>query len=315
MEITKQKEIIANLREIAKTQGMDYFAIAPQRRWKGAPEQHRPRDLLHQCESVIVMGKKIPEGALESNSLAYDRGERNGILAYMIFGYNKVNEFLNEVLFDMVYYLEDVEERTVYACPASTPRDEYAMMGVMSNRHSAVAAGIASFGWNGLAMTWDAGPRVRYCVLLTDIDFDESLYTPVQEPDSLCDRSKCRVCIDVCPVHAFPENDAWEFEIDGKKIRYAKLNRPRCRTGVTGLSAGSAGRMNAVIPDDVSKVEDWLNIAKYDNRWNRLERVASMCGRCMTTCPVGQTKIEPNVIDRMVRLQPMPEDGDEIKAK
>ncbi len=311
MDITKQKEIIARLREMAKKEGMDYFAIAPQRRWNGAPAGHHPKELLPQCESLIVMGKKIPEGALESNSLAYDRGERNGILAYMIYGYNKINEFMNNVLYQMVYYLEDEEGRTVYAPPASTPRDEYDMMGVISNRHSAVAAGIACFGWNGLAMTWDAGPRVRYCVLLTDIAFDESLYTPMQEPDRLCDRKKCRVCIDVCPVHAFPEEDAWELNIDGKIIHYAKLNRPRCRTGVTGLAAGSAGRMNAVIPDDVSKVEDWLAIAKHDNRWNRMERVASMCGRCMTTCPVGRTKIEPNAIDLMVRLQDPPGQGKE----
>lgn len=261
------------------------------------------------------MGKKIPEGALESNSLAYDRGERNGILAYMIFGYNKVNEFLNEVLFEMVYYLEEKEHVTVYAPPASTPRDEYEMMGVISNRHSAVAAGIASFGWNGLAMTWDAGPRVRYCVLLTDIDFDESLYTPMQEPDALCDRTKCRVCIDICPVHAFPEKEAWELHIGDKTIHYAKLNRARCRTGVTGLAAGSAGRMNAIIPDDVHKVDDWLAIAKHDNKWNRMERVASMCGRCMSMCPVGRKEIEPNAIDLMVRLQDTPKKTPEFKNK
>ncbi len=305
MDIVRQKQIATTLRGIARSRYMDYFSIAPAERWDGAPEQHRPRDFLKQCKSVIVMGRKIPEGALASNSLAYDRGERNGILAYMIYGYNKINESLNDVLYEMVYYLEDEEAREVYACPASTPRDEYAMMGVISNRHSAVASGIASFGWNGLAMTWDAGPRVRYCVLLTDIEFDASLYTPMQEPDSLCDRSKCAVCIAVCPVDAFPEKDAWEFKIGDKSIRYAKLNRARCRTGVTGLASGSAGRMCAVIPDDVSTVEDWLDIAKYDNRWNRLERVASMCGRCMTTCPVGRIKLEPNDIDKMVHLQPI----------
>lgn len=306
MDIQKQKEVIARLREIAANQGMDYFAIAPQRRWRGAPEQHRPQDIYPGCQSVVVMGKRVPKGALEANSLAYDRGERNGILAYMIFGYNKINEMMNETLFEMVYYLEDQVHRGVYACPASTPRDEYDMIGLISNRHSAVAAGIACFGWNGLAMTWEAGPRVRYCVLLTDIAFDETLYTPMQEPGRFCDRSNCRVCIEICPVHAFPDDDAWEFEIDGKKIRYAILNRSRCRTGVTGLAEGSAGRLQAQIPDNVSKVEDWLEIAKHDNRWNRMERVASMCGRCMTMCPVGMRRVKPNEIDYMTHLQPMP---------
>ena len=62
MEFSKQLEIVEHLREIARTQGMDYFSVAPQHRWRGAPEQHRPRDLLPQCESVIVMGKKSPRG-------------------------------------------------------------------------------------------------------------------------------------------------------------------------------------------------------------------------------------------------------------
>ena len=109
-------------------------------------------------------------------------------------------------------------------------------------------------------------------------------------------------------AESFPENDAWEFDIGGKTIRYARLNRARCRTSVTGLSAGSAGRMQAVIPDDVGVVDDWLAIAKHDNRWNRLERVASMCGRCMTMCPVGREKIEPNEIDRMTALRPFKDD-------
>jgi epoxyqueuosine reductase QueG len=49
-----------------------------------------------------------------------------------------------------------------------------------------------------------------------------------------------------------------------------------------------AGRFQERIPEGkVNKVEDWLAIAVKDDQWNRMEGVASMCGRCLTTCPAG----------------------------
>ena len=272
------------LRQVAKANQMDYFAAAPVERWKNAPVEHRPADFLPGAKTVLVMGRRIPRGELAANTTAYDGGVREGIFSYMTFGYNKLNDLLNQALYEVGLTLEEQLGANVFFIPASTPRDEYAMMGVMSNRHAAVCAGLAAFGWNGLAITPDYGPKVRFCQIITDVEMP---YDDMLEPNSVCNREKCRICIDVCPVQAFPETDAHEFTIDDKRIRYAKLNRPRCRTGVTGLAKGSAGRLQAEIPPSVDRVEDWLEIAKGDNRYNKIERVASMCGRCMIMCPVG----------------------------
>lgn len=280
------------LRQIALENQMDYFAAAPVNRWDNAPAEHRPKDFLPDARTVIVMGKRIPQGEIASNTLAYDGGIRDGILSYMIFGYNKLNDVLNLALYHIGLYIEDELGAKAFFIPASTPRDEYAMMGVMSNRHAAVIAGLAVFGWNGLAITPDYGPRVRFCQIITDLEME---YDEMLEPDSICDRSKCRICIDVCPVHAFPETDAHTLDIDGKIIRYAKLNRALCRCGVTGLAAGTAGRLQADVPEKVDNVEQWLELAKTDDKWNRMERVASMCGRCMTMCPIGRGKTRSNI--------------------
>jgi len=50
-----------------------------------------------------------------------------------------------------------------------------------------------------------------------------------------------------------------------------------------GFETGIAGAG----PGQWDKVEDWLAIAVKDDQWNRMERVASMCGRCLTTRPAG----------------------------
>ncbi len=273
------------LKEIAFENQLDFFGIGSVDRWAYAPVGRRPNDLLPEAKSVAVMGIKIPKAAIESNHRAYEDGLKHGIFSYMVFGYNKLNEVMDKTAMKVANHLEKKAGSKALLIPASAPRDEYLMMGMMSNRHSAVCAGLAEFGWNGLALTPEAGPRVRWVQVVTSCELEPD---PLYNGPRLCHRNKCRVCIDVCPVKAFSEKEAHELVISGRTYRYSKLNRPRCRCGVTGLASGTAGRLQAVIPENsVNKVEDWLAVALKDDPYTRIERVASMCGRCMTKCPAG----------------------------
>ena len=270
------------LRQIALSEGADYFGVAPVSRWTHAPEGHRPTDLLPTAKSVIVIGIKIPQGAIESNNRSYE-GKRHGIFTYMIYGYNLINDVLNKATSKMYDYLEEQGINT-FPLPASTPRDEYKMEGVMSNRHAAVCAGLADIGWNGLALTPKDGPRVRWAPLILETELPAD---PLYNGPKLCDRSTCRVCIDICPVSALPEEDFVQIKIEDKTYNYGKLKKPVCRCGVTGLAKNTPGRLQADIPADIPNVEGWLKIASTDIIWNQMERVAAMCGRCLTQCPVG----------------------------
>lgn len=273
-----------DLKTIAFENHLDFFGVGSVDRWANAPAGRRPMDLMPDARSVIVMGIKIPEGSIESNRRAHEDNLRHGIFTYMLYGYNKLNEVMDKAALKVGGHIQRAVRGQVFFIPSSIPRDEYLMMGVMSNRHSAVAAGLGEFGWNNLVLTPEVGPRVRWVQLITNHEIEpDALYNG----SKLCDRSNCRVCIDVCPVAAFSESETVDFDIGGKTFKYGKLNRPLCRTGVTGLADGTAGRLQEVIPEGVSRVEDWLAIAFRDNRWNRMERIASMCGRCMITCPVG----------------------------
>jgi epoxyqueuosine reductase QueG len=270
------------LRDIAIEGGADYFGVAPVSRWEHAPEGHKPTDFMPSAKTVVVLGMKIPKGAIESNNRAYE-GMRHGIFSYMIFGYNLINDVFNKLTSKMARYLEK-EGVKVFLLPASTPRDEYKMEGVMSNRHAAVCAGLADMGWNGLALTPDNGPRVRWAPFIIDAELEPD---PLYSGPKLCDRSQCRVCLDVCPVQALPEEESVQIQIEDKVFTYGKLKKPVCRCGVTGLAKGTPGRLQAEIPNDIESVEGWLKIASKDIVWNQMERVAAMCGRCLTQCPVG----------------------------
>ncbi|NPV26177.1 MAG: epoxyqueuosine reductase [Firmicutes bacterium] len=213
----------SELREIAFANEMDYFGVGSVDRWANAPEGRRPNDLLPEAKSVIVLGIRIPEGAIESNHRAYE-GLRHGIFTYMIFGYNKLNERLDFAAMKIAQHLERKAKVKAYLLPSSIPRDEYLMMGEMSNRHAAVCAGLAEFGWNGLALTPEAGPRVRWVPILTEAELEPD---PLYNGPKLCDHSKCSVCVDICPVHALSDDQAVQVTIGDRTFSYALLNKPQ----------------------------------------------------------------------------------------
>ncbi len=273
-------EIRKTLEEMARGAGMDFFGIASIDRFSQAPAGHRPSDLLPGARSVISVGVRIPKGAVEANHRAYE-GLRHGIFSYMLFGYNLINDRINNALFNMGRFLEERTGAIAYPIPASIPRDEEKLMGAMSNRHAAVCAGLAEFGWNGLAMRPETGPRVRWGTLVTEKEL---------EPNALYDGPKvctdCKWCVQACPMQAISKDQSVELTIGSRTFRYAVLNKMRCRCGVSGFTRSTAGRADLKIPEKMT-AEEWLAVAKNDNVWNKIERIASMCGRCMITCKGG----------------------------
>jgi epoxyqueuosine reductase len=74
--------------------------------------------------------------------------------------------------------------------------DYHAMMGDLSLKHAAVAAGLGEFGLNNLFLAPEYGPRVILAAVVTSAEF---------EPDppfkgQLCDL--CEECLKICPSGA-----------------------------------------------------------------------------------------------------------------
>lgn len=276
--------IKGKLREIALENGADFFGVGNVGRWRNAPVGHRPNDLLPEAKSVIVLGIRVPEGAIQSNLRAYE-GRRHGIFTYMVFGYNRLGEVLDRAGMKLLKYLEKDRSIKTFPIPGTLPRDEYMMRGLISNRHAAVCAGLAEFGWNGLALTPQTGPRVRWMPMIVDEDIEPD---PLYTGPTLCKGRACRKCVEVCPVNALARDQSVSLSIGDRTYSYAVLRKPRCRCAQTGLARGSTGRLLEDIPESMETVEDWLKMLARDNVWNKMERVAAMCGRCFVSCPVGR---------------------------
>lgn len=249
----------------------------------------RPEDCLPGCRSVLVIALHIPDGALE----IMRRGKMN--YSYNMFGY----AYLNREMDFLIYRLTMLLEQEGYAAlPIPVRGTQYGArkpyFGPLSYRHCAVAAGLATFGLNGLALTPQFGSRQRFAGIPTT--------APLKPAEKLLDQSLCDGCLECirnCPAHALSLNPPHLCTLGGQTYRYARCNQPACTHVARGLStkAWKGALFNPNV--DVPEQENQTRADHYDDLWSRRDariRIsehaeatygATLCGRCMAFCTAG----------------------------
>ncbi|MDR0568167.1 MAG: hypothetical protein LBG87_03075 [Spirochaetaceae bacterium] len=258
-------------------------------------KQFRPEDVLPGCTALVVMALPIPNGSLEIM--------RRGLAAYSynLFGYAYLNRELNFLIYKMATFLESKGYGTT-PIPArgtayGSPKKGY---GMLSFRHAAVAAGLASFGLNGIALTREYGSRQRFVALPTT--------APLKPAETLLDQTEvcdgCLECIAHCSGSALSLNPPHECRMGGKVFRYARSNFDKCIHTARGLSSkvweGARFNPKIDVPFDETDTAGEL----YDKLWNRRDggiRLsensettygATICGRCMAFCSAGHNAMK-----------------------
>lgn len=97
----------------------------------------------------------------------------------------------------------------------------------------------------------------------------------------------CHKCVEVCPLSAIPEEESVSLEIGDHFHEYSKLNKWRCRIGGTSGFGTRLSRKRFEISDGPGP-EEYLEALDFEDHWQNIERIASMCGRCIIECPVGE---------------------------
>ena len=141
---------------------MDYVGIASVDRFTGAPEGHRPEDILPGAAAVIVMAIKLPQGAVQAVFRSYEEDHRFLQCIYGTHGYALTPNY--HLVFASYRMSRFLEKRGFITTPL--PSGPGAGGAPFSHRHAAVAAGLGEFGWSGLFMTPDAA---RGCVSLASL--------------------------------------------------------------------------------------------------------------------------------------------------
>ncbi len=281
--------------------GMDIVGIAPASAFDSEPEGHRPEDILPGAKSVIVFGKRIIDGVTQALFRVNEDGRKAVAAIYGTHGYELAPNFvLLFATFNISQFIERTFGKTAVPLPCgpiqnSVPRNTVVpdffgpvMDGLPFNiPNAAVAAGLGEYGWSGRVLTPEFGPRVKFGAVITSMELD---YDKPYSGDKLCDRSKCKVCIERCPTNAISESESVSFDAGGVNSEKAMLNRNRCMVASCGLMK----RFNNSVQRDYIDTTDPTDEQIFEAFKNKPAETGLLdhapkwkCDLCLAYCPVG----------------------------
>ncbi len=279
-----------DVKKLARELGADLVGVASVDRFQGAPDEYHPDSLLPGTMSVIsiairiLRGVQIPQQSLKQN------------YQYQIFGYGWLSHIrLNWIAFEVARFLED-QGHVALPFPSFCD-DQYGdkhpswfrrTKPSISNRHAAVAAGIARLGWSNLAMTRQFGTRQRFVTIMTTAEIGPD---PLIEED-LCD--KCMICVKACPGKAISGSEAVKYSLAGLAVETGALNRPKCSWFHDGIATETFGTVPLAQPPDVTweqfrearRIVDYASPSQFAGRITTFT-TGGHCGLCILSCPKG----------------------------
>jgi epoxyqueuosine reductase QueG len=218
------------LEQFARQAGCDVLGVASIDRFGELPPDKHPRAIFPEAASVVVVGRRIPRGAL--------RGVEEGtnFTNYNTYG----DDWLDNRFTSLVTYrvAEFLEEQGWEAVPLPNLPPEVPPLGVavaadrpapnvmLDLVDAAVRAGVGEIGYCGVLLTPRFGPRQRIQMILTDAPLESS---PLLDKP-ICPRS--RECRGHCPLGAITGEK--DLAICGRSTKVADLVTDLCRSCKNG---------------------------------------------------------------------------------
>ena len=238
------KKLKEEIKEFAKKLGADLVGIASLDRYEGAPKQMDPRYINPEAKALIVLGLRIPRGAL--------RGIEEGtyFLSYSSQAYGSINAYyMPFILYHLTRFIEDngYEATPIPNDYYDWPAIEYHNGKIKENwsrpvspekpmpdifihfRIAAYLAGLGEIGYSKLLLTPEFGPRQRIGIVITEASLEPD---PIIEPGSICDR--CMLCVKNCPGNAISSEEKVKVVLAGKEVEWGKLDCKACDIAFRG---------------------------------------------------------------------------------
>lgn len=191
--MSQQLHAKAPISLVAKKLGVDLMGVAPVDRFKHAPPNHKPTDIMAKAQSVIVLAVKCLNGPMRTphwtsyTAVHEGNGSRLDHAAYFLAGFIEENYQAEAIPVPAYSPYFDWDESRQYAA------------GDLSHKHAAVAAGIGIIGKNSLLITPRYGSKVNLVSIITELAIEAD--DPLPEGRELCPVG-CRRCIEACPAEA-----------------------------------------------------------------------------------------------------------------
>lgn len=223
-------DLLSKLKELGDHYGIDFIGVA------GIEEYYKAIAeiggmIASGYPKAIAIGIALPSAVVDrlGGNVTYE-----DVLTYNEHAYHIINDRLD--LFASV--VASVIQRAGYRVmpiPAAERIDSNRVCASMSHKISARLSGFGWIGKNGLLITPEHGPRVRWTTVLTDAPLEEN-----QEiMENLC--GSCDVCVKACPAQAitgrnYIEHEPRAMRLDVKKCEeYLKQQKETIKLPVCGM--------------------------------------------------------------------------------
>jgi len=233
------------------------FAAIEDYQSKKSPD---PRTILPGVKSLVVLGYRELDGAVESENTRMSFASRMGVMELSL-----KNNYL------MGRHVEDRYQVKTVVVPPSYPLDMGAevmgLVGHVSLRHAAVAAGLGVLGRHNLVIHPRFGTRIVFTAILTELDLSSD--PPVQE--ELCDQ--CNLCVEACPAQALDEEGQTDM------LKCLKVSQPY---GIGGTIRYLRQFIGASPEEQKALLKDPRLLHIYQAQFLGFQY---FCSKCMAVCP------------------------------
>lgn len=272
--------LTSKIERVAQTEGAALVGFAPVGRYDKLPVQcgNKPEDVLPGAKSVVSFAVQMPDACME-RACFHDYGdpEAGFVNVLVSLRLNLIAARIAELLEQNGHAAVPIAATVVwrYRPYKNTPTP---FIGDISHRHIAAGAGLGEFGWNGLLLTKDYGPRVRLGTVITTATLEAS---PMYSGSKLCD--KCMRCVRECGKNiqglTKEVNGKVELEIGGKWFEYANKNLWRCAWTENFALKFDAPKPAVISEQSMQEVFRDVNKKKLD--WWRTWTIEPCWGHCL----------------------------------
>jgi hypothetical protein len=154
-----------SIKERASLIGMDLCGIAPVSRFEGAPQGTHPTDTLPGCRSVIVVGLRLLDGAIQTIFRNFEDGKRAAQGVYGTYGYTMAPNFTCCMQYMILRSLSSAKLVLRPCLLRSGPLQPADLSSASVCRSS---SRLGEFGWLSIVLTLNSVPEIvseafNYC--------------------------------------------------------------------------------------------------------------------------------------------------------